>query len=125
MPAAKSNKAHKFDRPFHAPYRVVATHENGVEVCPVDKPQSTPIRVALNRVCPCPTEVADEFWPPGAKRKAQSRSPCEDNSARDGALPESRSRSAELPVQTESPGIWTHRLKTRRPRTSVLQPGDV
>ena len=61
MPAAKSKKAHKFPRPFQGPYPVVSTHGNGVEVCPVDKPQSTPIRVALNRVRPCPTQVADEF----------------------------------------------------------------
>lgn len=46
MPADKSTKIYKFARPFFEPCWVVETHNNGVEVCPVDKPQETIIQVS-------------------------------------------------------------------------------
>ena len=48
MPAEKRGKAYKFARTFHGPFRVVELLENGVRVVPVDKPQESPVRVALN-----------------------------------------------------------------------------
>ena len=58
-PAAKSSKAHKFARPYGGPYRIVCLYQNGAEIRPVDKPQRATIRVALNRLRQCPTEVID------------------------------------------------------------------
>ena len=57
MPQDKSSKAYKFARPFHGPYRVMEVLETGVVVCPVGKPDSESIRVAWNRVCPCPNAM--------------------------------------------------------------------
>ena len=56
----KKGKAHKFAPPFHGPYRVVELTANDAKVVPVNKPHSTPIFVALDRVCYCPDEL-----PPG------------------------------------------------------------
>ena len=57
MPAEKRGKAYKFARPFRGPFRVVTLYENGADVRLVDKPQAEAIRVALNRVRRCPTEI--------------------------------------------------------------------
>ena len=46
MPAAKVTKAYKFARPFHGPYRIIEQSDTGVVICPLDKPQAEPIRVA-------------------------------------------------------------------------------
>ena len=58
-PAAKSSKAHKFARPYGGPYCIVCLYQNGAEIRPVDKPQKATIRVALNCLHQCPTEVTD------------------------------------------------------------------
>ena len=50
MPNLKSGPAHKLACTYKGPYRILALHPNGVEVVLVDKPQTRPIRVALNRV---------------------------------------------------------------------------
>ena len=63
MPAAKSGRAWKLDRPFYGPYRVVRALEGGVEVVPIDKPQENPIRVSLQRIRRCPAELGDKFYP--------------------------------------------------------------
>ena len=39
----------------NGPYRVIATHLNGVELQSVQQPKDKPIRVALNRVRKCPS----------------------------------------------------------------------
>ena len=57
VPAAKQGKAHKFARPFRGPYRVVELYENGADIRPVDRPRADVIRVALNRLRTCPTEI--------------------------------------------------------------------
>ena len=66
MPAKTQGKAHKFSKPFKLPYRITALHENGAEVVLVEKPQAGVIRVALNRVRRCPTEL---LGPREAERK--------------------------------------------------------
>ena len=71
MPSAKKGKAHKLACPFHGPYRVLETVENGVMVTPVDCPQDTPIRVAMDRVRHCTKEIPDTFWPEHKKQKSQ------------------------------------------------------
>ena len=48
MPSAKKGKAHKLARPFHGPYIVTETVDNGVMVTPIDRPQETPIHVAMD-----------------------------------------------------------------------------
>ena len=126
MPAAKSTKAHKFARPFYGPYRVVETCTNGVEVRPVDAPQTTPIRVALNRVRFCPTQLADEFWPSRSKptkQGAKTTSPSAGEVSQVGS--KSTTKRTAVPVKDTPPGqgVWTKRL--RRPRTSVLKPGEM
>ena len=50
------------------PYRLVEVGANTAKVCPVDKPESEPILVSLDRLRRCPDEVGDEFWPPNTKR---------------------------------------------------------
>ena len=57
-------KAHKFTRPFHGPYRVIELTANDAKMVPVDKPHSSPIYVALDRVRHCPDELPpDQSWP--------------------------------------------------------------
>ena len=63
MPSVRSGPAWKLARPFHGPYRVLDTFNNGVKVRPVDRPHEKPIRVALQRVTRCPDEMQDEFYP--------------------------------------------------------------
>ena len=43
MPGSRTGKAYKLSRPYHGPYRVVTALDCGVNVCPVDKPNATPI----------------------------------------------------------------------------------
>ena len=62
MPSAKQNKAYKFARAFHGPYRVKETMDSGVVVVPVDRPNQEPVRVAMDRVRR-PHQIDDTFWP--------------------------------------------------------------
>ncbi len=59
MPGEKLGKAHRLARPFKGPYRIVAMYDNGAEVKLIDKPRNPTIRVALNRVRWCPSEIQD------------------------------------------------------------------
>ena len=57
VPAMKQGKAHKFARPYRRPYRVVELYANGADIRPVDRPQQSTIRVSLNRLRKCPSEM--------------------------------------------------------------------
>ena len=57
VPSMKQGKAHKFARPFRGPYRVVSLYENGADIRPVDRPKQSTIRVSLNRLRKCPSEI--------------------------------------------------------------------
>ena len=105
MPSSKKGKAHKLARPFHGPYRVVETVDNGVIVTPVDLPQETPIRVAMDRVRRCPKEISDTFWPKHKRQGTRIRSA------------EMVSADADSTPQSESAEVWTGRLRSRA-RTS-------
>ena len=59
MPAATTGQTRKLARPFKGPYRVVATHPNGVEVRLVENPRASVLRVALNRIRRCPKEILE------------------------------------------------------------------
>ena len=48
MPSAVKGKAWKLTRPFHGPYRVLATTPTNLEVKPVDKPDAESIFVSLD-----------------------------------------------------------------------------
>lgn len=50
------------------PHRVVAVHPNGAEVIPVEKPKASPIRVALNRLQWCQSEVLEKSLQPESPR---------------------------------------------------------
>ena len=49
------------------------TVENGVMVTPINHPQETPIRVAMDRVRHCPKEIPDIFWPEHKKQGKQAK----------------------------------------------------
>ena len=106
MPSAKKGKAHKLARPFHGPYRVTETVDNGVMVTPIDRPQDTPIRVAMDRVRRCPKEIPDVFWPEHKKQGKQTKQ-AETNQL----------TGADISPEIESTGVWAGRLRTRA-RTS-------
>ena len=57
MPAMKTGAHRKLSCPFKGPYRVTALHPNGAEIRLVGKPLTESIRVALNRLRRCPTEI--------------------------------------------------------------------
>jgi hypothetical protein len=72
-PAERTGARRKFARPFHGPYRLVEVGTNTARICPVDKPESEPILVSLDRLRRCPEEVRDEFWPPSRAPKKTRR----------------------------------------------------
>ena len=53
----------KLVRPFHGPFRVIASDTNLAEVRPVDCPKAAILRVSKCRVRQCPPEIPDTFWP--------------------------------------------------------------
>ena len=58
-PSEKKGKAYKFACPYVGPYRVLEVYDNGARLKHIRKPNSQPIRVALNRVRLCPAEIRD------------------------------------------------------------------
>lgn len=50
MPGLKSGPAHKLACPYKGPYRIIGVYPNGAEVVLIERPNTTPLRVALNRV---------------------------------------------------------------------------
>lgn len=54
---AEKTKAYKFACPFVGPYRVLELFDNEVQVKVINKPSAQPIRVALNRVRLCLSEI--------------------------------------------------------------------
>ena len=62
MPHSVSGKAWKLARPFYGPYRVLSLTPTNAEVKLIDKPDSDPIFVALNRVRLCYPELPSKSW---------------------------------------------------------------
>lgn len=118
MPAEKRGKAYKFARTFHGPFRVVELLENGVRVVPVDKPQESPIPVALNRVRCCPVQLPNEFWARRNKDKSKpttakgDTSPCEQIPPRSKAVEEAPQPETEKAVRGGN-GAWAGRLRKK------------
>ena len=103
----KKGKAPKFARPFHGPYRVIELTANDAKVVPVNKPHSTPIFVALDRVRHCPDEFPpDQYWP--------SRRPVPEHSADTVADSTSDDENVESRLQDTTPTqVWKGRLRPR------------
>ena len=99
MPGFRTGKAYKLSRPYHGPYRVVTALDCGVDVCPVDKPNATPICVALHCIRHCPAEIPDTLWPQKTPPHGKTSGKVADNTP-----------------ETE----WTSRLRPRSsPRTGL------
>ena len=94
MPAAKTGPAYKLARPYHGPYHITATHDTGLEVTPVDRPQDTPIRVAFNRVRACPEEIGNDFYPRNRHTK------------------ETQQDDPLIEAEDETNRVWTGRLRS-------------
>ena len=106
MPKEKANKAYKFARPFHGPFRVVEVLETGVVVREVDQPQGETIRVAFNRVQRCPNPIPEnEFWPVKKSCQLKKKSP---------KLEEAPGRDLQTESdETHAPSVWEGRLRRR------------
>ena len=64
MPVAKTGKAYKFARLYYGPYRVLEVTASDARVARVDRPQGTPLFVAIDRLRHCPAEISpNESWP--------------------------------------------------------------
>ena len=75
-PAEQTGELRKLARPYHGPYRIVTMNTNTASIRRVDRPEDSPVLVALDRLRRCPDEVGDTFWPPDKKAaKSKSRSP--------------------------------------------------
>ena len=73
MPSEAQGKTWKLAWPFHGPYRVLQTTPINVEVCLVDKPESDPIFVALDRVRKCYPGQGYWTWTGHKRRCHKSR----------------------------------------------------
>ena len=69
MPQETTGKQRKQARPHFGPYRVIEVHPNGVSVRPVDRPKETPIRVNMDHISLCHTELPDSSWLGNRRRK--------------------------------------------------------
>ena len=118
MPVAKTGKAYKFARLYHGPYRVLEVTASDARVARVDRPQGTPLFVAIDRLRHCPAEISpNESWPElptpkrGPPKETATPGPEAGGPPDDPTTPEATEREGE---QTE----WTGRLRPRRMRTS-------
>ena len=93
MLGSEQGNAYKFVRTFHGLYRIKEVSETGVLVCPIDRPNGEPIRVALDRVRHCYKQIPSQFWPPRKKSNAGTE-PVNDV-------------AAQPPATT----VWTDRLR--------------
>ena len=58
MPGLKSGPGYKLSCPYKGPYRTVELYPNEADLCPIDHPRTKEIRVALNRLRRCLTEIS-------------------------------------------------------------------
>ena len=103
MPGSKRGKAHKFARAFHSPYRILELVENGVIARPVDRPQGEPVRVALDRVRVCPSQIPDQFWP--QPRKGKTKEPVSNGLTVDNDQDGNTAAAG-------APSVWSGRLRS-------------
>ena len=72
--SAVTEKAWKFSRPYHGPYHVLSVTPTNIETHLVDDPGADPIFVAVSRIRPCYSIVADTSWT-GHKKARTKRAP--------------------------------------------------
>ena len=76
VPAETQGKNWKLARPFHGPYRILATTLTNIEVRLVDDPTANSLFVSWNRVRSCYPEQGNKTWTrPHPKRKQKKRKP--------------------------------------------------
>jgi len=116
MPAAKSNKAYKFAKLFQGPHRIVWLYDNGAELQPVDHPRASPIRVAMNRLRLCPTELAGMPEVTSPNVEMTTVSPNNGQQAEDFPdQPKEPDRPKEPNKDTcSTSGVWANRLRPRK-----------
>lgn len=68
-----SGKQRKLAPPYHGPYRILEVTSNGVCIRPVDHPEQEPIRVNIDRVTKCPTELLDVSWLGNTRKRPTKR----------------------------------------------------
>ena len=74
-PAEQTGELQKLARPYHGPYRIITMDTNTASIRRVDRPEDSPVLVALNCLRRCLDEVGDTFWPPDKKvAKSKPRS---------------------------------------------------
>ena len=74
MPHETTGKRRKLALPYHGPYRVMDVHLNGLTVKPVDRPGDNPIRVNVDRVTRCYSELPNVSWlGPNVRRSRKNR----------------------------------------------------
>ena len=74
MPHETTGKRRKLALPYHGPYRVMDVHLNGLTVKPVDRPGDNLIRVNVDRVTRCYSELPNVSWlGPNARRSRKNR----------------------------------------------------
>ena len=96
IPAAAQGKTRKFARPYYGLYRVKEASEQGVVVRLIDNPRGKEIRVSLDQVCCCPTQLGDEFWPKKGKQSTAESS-----------------SELEPDLEPLSTNVWARRLRNR------------
>ena len=118
VPSLKTGPAHKLARPFKGPYRVVALHPNGADLKSVDHPRANTIRVALNRVRICPSQIGEEMQPESEPLEQESHAREVYSPPLDAEMeePEETEHPADTGTDPQDSGttLWSGRL---RPRT--------
>ena len=124
MPATKTGPLRKLARPFKGPYRVVTLHPNGADLHLIEKPRSEPIRVALNRLRRCPTEVAGDHAPELHSLATTSMgSPVQMTTQNTGDLEDAPGGDNRC----EPPTVWGTRLRQRKncSRANAAEAGEM
>ena len=74
MPHETQGKNRKLALPHHGPYRVIESTPSVATLKPVDRPNAESIKVNLDRITRCPSELPDVTWlGPRARRTRKRR----------------------------------------------------
>jgi len=73
MPSEVQGKKWKLARPFHSPYRVIATTPSNAEVRLVDNPVAESLFVSWDRVHSCYPEQGNETWTGHRRRRRRKK----------------------------------------------------
>ena len=73
MPQEVSGKDRKLARPFHGPFRIINLTPTNAEVQLVEKPEESPLFIAIDRLRKCYMEMSDESWTGRQRRGRRSK----------------------------------------------------